>query len=61
MFVLFDFTDPETNKEFIILVTDNAKNLMAAVSEVLNATESAFIKVPQQDRVHVTHLNWVKK
>ena len=61
MFILCDFTDPETNKEFIILVTDNAQNLMAAVSEVLNATESAFIKVPQQDRVHVTHLNWVKK
>ena len=44
-----------------MLVTDNAKNLMTTVGKVLSATESAFIKVPQEDRVHVTHLNWIKK
>ena len=55
-----DFTDPEGNKESTGLVTDNARNLMTAVGEVLNATESAFIKVPPEDRVHLS-LNWVKK
>ena len=36
-----DFTDPEANKEPTRKVTENGKNLMTAVSEVLNTTESA--------------------
>ena len=58
--MLFDFTDPKAN-ESTRMVTDNAENLMTALSEVLNATESAFLKVPAEDRVHLTALNWVKK
>ena len=57
----FDIIDPEANKESIKLVTVNAESLMTAVSEVLNATESAFIKVPPEARAHVTQLNRVKK
>ena len=56
-----DFTDPEAKKELARKVTEYAENLMTAVSEVLNATESAFLKVPARDRVHLTTLNWVKK
>ena len=37
----YDFTDPEANKESTRKVTENAENLMTAVSEVLNTTESA--------------------
>ena len=36
-----DFTDPEANKESTRKVTENVENLMTAVSEVLNTTESA--------------------
>ena len=39
----------------------NAENLMTAVDEVLKTTESALLKVPQEDRVHLTDLSWVKK
>ena len=42
-------------------MTVNAENLMTVVAEVLNATESAFIKVPPEARVHLTGLNYVKK
>ena len=56
-----DFTDPGANKESINLVTENAENLMTAVGEVLNATESAFITVPPEARLHATRLNWFKK
>lgn len=55
------FTDPEASKQFTRLVTDNAENLMNAVSKVLNATENAFMKLPSDVRAHLTGLNWVKK
>ena len=55
-----DFTDPEPKKELARKVTEYAENLMTAVIEVLNATESAFLRVPAKDRVHLTALNWVK-
>ena len=54
-------TDPETNKESTRRVTEIAENLMTGVSEVLNAAESALIKVPAEARLHLTALNWVKK
>ena len=56
-----DFTDPEANKESTRKVTENAENLMTAVSEVLNTTESAFLKAPAEAHVHLTTLSWVKK
>ena len=56
-----DFTDPEANKESTRKVTEYAENLMTAVSEVLNATESVFLRVPAEAHVHLTALNWVKK
>ena len=56
-----DFIDPEVNKELARKVTENAEKLMTTVSEVLDTTESAFLKVPPKDHVHLTALNWVKK
>ena len=53
----FKFTDPEVNKKSTGLVTVNAENLMTAVHEVLKATESAFIKVPQEAHLQFTCLN----
>ena len=55
------FTGPEASKQFTRLVTDNAENLMNAVSKVLNATENAFMKLPSDVHTHLTGLNWVKK
>ena len=55
-----DFTGPEAKKELARKVTEYGENLMTAVSEVLNATESAFLKVPAKDCVHLTTLNWDK-
>ena len=42
------------------MLTDNAQNLMQAVSEVLFATEAATIRVPPEERVKLG-LQWVKK
>ena len=56
-----DFTDPKANKVCTRMVAENAGNLMSAVSEILKATESAFMKIPPEARVHFTALNWVKK
>ena len=41
------------------MLTDNAQNLMKAVSEVLYATEAATIRVPPE--ACLTGLNWVKR
>ena len=43
------------------MLTDNAQNLMKAVSEVLYATEAATIRVPPEARANLTGLNWVKR
>ena len=57
-----DFIDPEANKESTRRVTEYVVNLMAAFSEVLNTTESAFINVPPEARVHLTAaLNLIEK
>ena len=42
-------------------MTANAENLMTAVGEVLDTTESALVKVPPDARVQLTGLSWVKK
>ncbi len=42
------------------MLTDNAENLMSAVSEVLFATEAASIRVPPAEREKLG-LAWVKK
>ena len=60
-FCFLVFTDPKANEESSRLVIDNAENLMNAVGEVLNATESALKKVPPNFRSHLTGLNWVKR
>jgi len=42
------------------MLTDNAQNLMQAVSEVLYATEAATIRVPEAEREQLG-LQWVKR
>ena len=42
------------------MLTDNAQNLMSAVSEVLFATEAATIRVPPKEREELGLL-WVKR
>jgi hypothetical protein len=42
------------------MLTDNAQNLMSAVSEVLYATEAATIRVPPAEREKLG-LKWVKR
>ena len=42
------------------MLTDNAQNLMSAVSEVLYATEAATIRVPPDARKELG-LQWVKR
>ena len=42
------------------MLTDNAENLMSAVSEVLYATEAATIRVPPAEREKLG-LQWVKR
>jgi len=42
------------------MLTDNAQNLMQAVSEVLYATEAATIRVPPTEREQLG-LQWVKR
>lgn len=53
-------TDPEADQEASEMLTNNAQNLMGAVSEVLYATEAATIRVPQADREELG-LQWVKR
>ena len=42
------------------MLTNNAQNLMGAVSEVLYATEAATIRVPEEKRKELG-LQWVKR
>ena len=53
-------TDPEADQEASEMLTDNAQNLMGAVSEVLFATEAATIRVPPAEREKLG-LQWVKR
>ena len=52
--------DPEADREATEMLTDNAQNLMSAVSEVLYATEAATIRVPPAEREKLG-LKWVKR
>lgn len=52
--------DPEADQEASEMLTDNAQNLMGAVSEVLYATEAATIRVPPAKREELG-LQWVKR
>jgi len=52
--------DAEADQEASEMLTDNAENLMSAVSEVLFATEAATIRVPPAEREKLG-LAWVKK
>ena len=65
MHQLFDvflsiFSDEEADREASEMLTDNAQNLMGAVSEVLSATEAATIRVPEDKRKELG-LQWVKR
>lgn len=53
-------TDPEADQEASEMLTNNAQNLMGAVSEVLFATEAATIRVPPAKREELG-LQWVKR
>lgn len=53
--------DPEADKEATEMLTDNAQNLMKAVSDVLYATEAASIRVPPASREAISGLTWVKR
>ena len=57
---LTPLTDPEADQEATEMLTDNAQNLMSAVSEVLYATEAATIRVPPAEREKLG-LKWVKR
>lgn len=52
--------DEEADREASEMLTDNAQNLMGAVSEVLYATEAATIRVPVDKRKELG-LQWVKR
>ncbi len=52
--------DPEADQEASEMLTNNAQNLMGAVSEVLYATEAATIRVPPAKREELG-LQWVKR
>ena len=56
----FFFSDAEADQEASEMLTDNAQNLMQAVSEVLYATEAATIRVPPTEREQLG-LQWVKR
>ena len=58
--VLSIFSDEEADREASEMLTDNAQNLMGAVSEVLYATEAATIRVPEDKRKELG-LQWVKR
>lgn len=44
----------------INILTDNAKNLMRVVTDVLHATETATIRVTPEIREKLSGLSWVK-
>ena len=52
--------DPAADREASEMLTDNAQNLMKAVSEVLFATEAATIRVSPEVR-DTLGLQWVKR
>ncbi len=52
--------DPEADQEASEMLTNNAENLMSAVSEVLYSTEAATIRVPADEREKLG-LQWVKR
>ena len=56
----FLITDPAADQDASEMLTDNAENLMSAVSEVLFATEAATIRVPPGEREKLG-LQWVKR
>ncbi len=58
--MIYQLTDPEADQDASEMLTDNAQNLMGAVSEVLYATEAATIRVPPEAREELG-LQWVKK
>ena len=60
LFLLLPLSDPEADQEASEMLTDNAQNLMSAVSEVLYATEAATIRVPPEARKELG-LQWVKR
>ena len=59
-FFPFPSPDEEADREASEMLTDNAQNLMGAVSEVLYATEAATIRVPEEKRKELG-LQWVKR
>ena len=54
-------SDREADKEASEMLTDNAQNLMKAVSEVLYATEAASIRVSPDSKAAKAGLRFVKK
>ncbi len=58
--ISLSLTDPEADQEASEMLTNNAENLMSAVSEVLFATEAASIRVPPAEREKLG-LQWVKR
>lgn len=53
--------DPEADKDATEMLTDNAQNLMKAVSEVLYSTEAASIRVPPDSEAGRLGLRWIKR
>ena len=53
--------DPEADREASEMLTNNAQNLMKAVSDVLYSTEAASIRVPPASRAAIPGLTWVKR
>ena len=53
--------DPESDREATEMLTDNAQNLMKAVSEVLYSTEAASIRVPPDSEAGKLGLRWIKR
>jgi vinculin len=53
--------DPESDREATEMLTDNAQNLMKAVSEVLYSTEAASIRVPPDSPAGKLGLRWIKR
>lgn len=54
-------SDPAADKEATEMLTNNAQNLMKAVSDVLYSTEAASIRVPAAARADIPGLTWVKR
>lgn len=59
--LLWPPVDPAADKEATEMLTDNAQNLMKAVSDVLYSTEAASIRVPASARAAIPGLTWVKR